>query len=59
MKNKPLTDNDLMPYGQHRGKKLANVPSDYLLWAYDQPWCKGALRAYIQDNMDVLKSDVL
>lgn len=56
-------DDDLMPFGQHKGKKLANVPAADLLWYYDQPWFKDkakkwpeykALNDYIEDNMDSL-----
>lgn len=52
-----MTDESIMMFGKHKGEKLANVPSQYLLWAYDQPWCKGQLKAYIFENMDVLNAD--
>ncbi len=28
-------DEDLMPFGKFKGKRLADVPADYLLWYYD------------------------
>jgi uncharacterized protein (DUF3820 family) len=51
-------DDTPMPFGAHKGKKLANVPATYLLWCYEQSWCKGHLRTYIQNNLDVLKKEV-
>lgn len=51
------TDTSPMPFGQHKGKALANVPAKYLLWVYAQPWLKtGQLKDYIADNLDVLKA---
>ena len=34
----PLTDQDKMPFGAHKGKLIADVPASYLLWFYDQSW---------------------
>lgn len=52
-----MTDEDIMTFGVHKGKKLANVPDDYLLWLYDMDKCYGALKAYIQDNLEVLRQN--
>lgn len=30
-----MTDISLMPFGKHKGEKMANVPPEYLLWLYD------------------------
>lgn len=46
-----LTDNDTFPFGVHKGKKLANVPEEYLRWLYQQPWVKGKMMKYIEDNI--------
>ena len=61
-----LDDNSTMPIGKHKGKKMADVPFDYLLW-YEgtEPLKKGqvydymvesdrAVRTYIADNKDAL-----
>lgn len=51
------TDQSLMPIGkEHKGKKLIDVPADYLIWAYEQKWFdkKSPLGKYIEDNTDVL-----
>jgi uncharacterized protein (DUF3820 family) len=49
-----LTDNSFMPYGKHKGKKMINVPADYLLWLYENQKCSGEVRAYIASNHEVL-----
>lgn len=58
-----FTDETLMPFGKHQGKKLANVPASYLLWLEDQIKPKAPnkrtlneklLLEYIEDNRDVL-----
>lgn len=51
-------DETIMPFGAHKGKALANVPADYLLWAFKQGWSSYNARmlyAYIKENMDALK----
>lgn len=54
---KPLTDSDTMPFGKHKGIKLANVPDDYLAYAlskFDLTPYEG-LKEYIEDNLDSIK----
>lgn len=55
---KKLTDDSLMPYGKHKGVKMANVPADYLLWLFDNNKSTGEVTVYIHDNMDTLKKEV-
>lgn len=50
-----FTDESIMPFGLYKGKKMANVPAHHLLWVYDQPWCRGPVKQYIEDNMELLK----
>lgn len=53
------TDETLMPFGKHKGTKLANVPASYLLWWNDN--CKRDdwrdLQAYIKENQQVLEKE--
>ena len=49
-----MTDNSLMPYGKFKGKKMINVPADYLLWLYENQKCSGDVKAYIMSNHEVL-----
>ena len=52
-----LTDNDPMPWGVHKDKKMANVPSGYLLGLYEDNKLSGAVKRYVEDNLDALKID--
>lgn len=52
------TDQTIMPFGTHKGKKLANVPGEYLLWVFKQDWIRPPLRRYIQANMDVIRDEI-
>ena len=53
-----MKDETLMPFGKHKGKKLANVPASYLLWLFDQDWIKPDMKLYINENMDALKIEI-
>lgn len=53
--NKKMDDNSIMPFGKHKGKKMANVPGDYLKWLYKERKAYGKLKAYIEENLDVIK----
>lgn len=54
----PLNDNSLMPFGMHRGKKLANVPAKYLLWLYNNGCSDPYVKNYIVSNLEILKKEV-
>lgn len=59
MTGQPLTDQSLMPFGLHKGTKLANVPASYLIWMHNSITdLRSDLKNYIKDNMDVLKAEV-
>ena len=46
MKAKPLTDDDLMPWGDHKGTPMRDVPLTYLAWLSNQAWIKDRPEAY-------------
>lgn len=54
----PLTDNSLMPYGAHKGKKMANVPPAYLVWVFENNKCTPEVAKYINENMSELKFEL-
>ncbi len=54
-----LTDESLMPWGKHKGEKMANVPSKYLLWLHNNNKYNGSVKAYILENLDVLISEFI
>lgn len=47
-----------MPFGEHKGKKLANVPPSYLLYIRDNYKLFDNLKKYIDDNRTVLEAEV-
>jgi hypothetical protein len=60
---KSINDETIMPWGKHKGEKLANIPAGYFLWLEVQIKQKPnllqsvfeqKLLRYIQDNMDIL-----
>ena len=60
--NMSLTDNSYMKIGKHAGKKLEDIPDDYLIWLYAELAKKKKLFGYerqlwdyIQDNLDSLE----
>lgn len=50
------TDKTPMPWGQHKGKAMEDVPSDYLLWLLRQPWIRDwpDIHAYLVANQAAL-----
>jgi uncharacterized protein (DUF3820 family) len=53
-----MDDNSIMPFGKYKGEKMANVPSDYLLWLFENNKCFGEVKSYIADNLEVIKSEI-
>lgn len=53
-----MTDNSLMPYGKHKGQKMANVPPDYLIWLFENNKCTPEVAKYIAENLDVIKAEI-
>lgn len=53
-----LTDDSLMPFGRHQGTPMADVPARDLLWLYENNKCSGPVKAYIMDNLQVLRKEV-
>jgi uncharacterized protein (DUF3820 family) len=53
-----MTDNDIMPFGRHKGKAMANVPPEDLLWLYENNKCYGAVKDYIRENLETIKAEI-
>jgi len=56
-----MEDGDVITFGKHKGKKLQDVPADYLLWLADQPGfdeSKPDLYDYIDRNRAVLEAEL-
>jgi hypothetical protein len=55
----PMTDDSLMPFGKHKGKKMANVPAYYLMWLWENADnLRDPLKSYIEKNLDVIKDEI-
>lgn len=47
----PLSEQDsalVFTFGKYQGRRLVDVPSDYLDWIYDQKWPRDALKFAIK-----------
>jgi len=49
-----LHDDDLMPIGNHAGKRLGDVPDSYWRWFVDQPWSEEKYPALFDYGMVVV-----
>ncbi|MEO5915582.1 MAG: DUF3820 family protein [Luteolibacter sp.] len=49
-----LTDNDPMPFGKHKGKRMEDVPANYLLWLHSEGCSNPDVAAYIEESMAAL-----
>lgn len=51
-----LEDTDPMPFGMHKGKKMIDVPADYLLFIYHEGKISPTVKEYVEANLDVLQA---
>lgn len=54
----PLRDDSPMPWGKHEGKRMIDVPADYLLWLYDNNKAGKKVDMYIFANLQALRKEV-
>lgn len=52
-----MTDQDLMPFGKHKGAKMEDVPASYLLWLWNEGISHAGVRAYIIDAFSALEKE--
>lgn len=53
-----MTDESIMPFGKFKGMKMANIDASYLIWLFENGKCYGEVKAYITQNISVLKEEV-
>lgn len=53
-----LTDEDPMPFGKHKGARMADVPAGYLAWLKDQGCDHPGVRAYIEDTWSAILTEL-
>lgn len=58
-----LTDDDVMPFGKHKGELVNDVPASYLLWLWDNGVHEDdsenmlPLKNYIINNWDEIRGN--
>ena len=50
-----MNDNSIMPFGKHKGKKMADVPWGWLIWMYDRKVLSGGVKAYAETTVPILR----
>lgn len=53
-----ITDESIMPFGKHKGKKMIDVPDEYLLWLLQEGNTYGEMLEYLKDNEEVFKQTI-
>lgn len=53
-----IDGNYVMRWGLFKGKIIANVPPDYLLWIYQENKAHGAVREYIKLNLAAIRTQI-
>lgn len=52
-----------MPFGKHSGKKMINVPGEYLKYIYENGYVSthkfNSVYNYIKDNLDVIEKEII
>lgn len=51
-----IGDDTILWFGRHKGKALADVPDEYLLWLYENQR-SGMLTGYITENLESIKKN--
>ena len=49
-----MDDQSLMPFGKYKGRKMEDVPAEYLLWLRDQKCRERGVAEYIEENLSAL-----
>ena len=49
-----MDDSTPMPFGKYKGRKMEDVPADYLLWLRDQKCRDQQVSEYIENNLSAL-----
>lgn len=60
-----INDDHIMPFGKHTGKRLGDIPDDYLIWLYGELNKTRKLYvdqkkvwSYLVDNIDAIKNNL-
>jgi len=53
-----VEDDTIMWFGIYKGKKMANIPPQYLLDLQESKRAFGPLRRYLDENVDCFKAEI-
>lgn len=45
--------NNTMPFGKYQGRRLIDLPEEYLLWFANKEWPKGKLGELLQLSLEI------
>lgn len=52
----PFSDDTIIQFGKHKGKKMSEVPDGYFLYLYDRNKLKGELKEYVENRIPMLRT---
>ena len=59
MSYREYTDQTPFPFGKHKGKAMANMPAEYLIWCYGKVTnLEQGIKDYINANMQGLQQEM-
>jgi uncharacterized protein (DUF3820 family) len=50
-----ITDETIVPFGKHKGKKAGEVPNGYWLYMYDRNKLTGEWKKYAEQQVPILR----
>ena len=53
-----LTDTDPMPFGEHKGKPMQDVPASYLAWLKGEGCCDVNVANYIHNSWEAIAMEL-
>ena len=53
-----FTDQDIMPFGKHKGQTMESVPASYLAWLKDQGCDHPGVRGYIEESWTAILKEL-
>jgi len=57
-----VTDNSKMPFGKYKGRRMIDVPDEYLLWLHEELEKKCSnyaqpIKNYLDENLEAIKAN--
>lgn len=53
------TDTTIITWGKYKGRALANIPADYLLYVYTKGWGNTDFKEYLADNLEIIRAEAI